>query len=134
MKGEAMNIWLPDGGNFEQMVQCFVSIGTGNPGTRPIHDSLYGLLFKDLKEIATDTEQTAKNFASHHRQMLDQRRYFRFNVDQGLQDVGLEEYDKQSIIETATWEYLEHQNQKFIMRDCARNLRTKECMIAESFS
>ena len=82
-------------------------------------------LSKTLVQITTETEETATRFIARWRQYYDLKRYFRFNVDQGLQDVGLAEYEERGTIETATHGYLEHQSQSFQVRDCVNNLRTK---------
>ncbi|PYH40041.1 phospholipase, patatin family protein, partial [Aspergillus saccharolyticus JOP 1030-1] len=50
------------------------------------------------------------------------KRYFRFNVEQGLQEVGLAEYQNQGLIEAATQGYLDHQTVDFRVRDCIENL------------
>ena len=130
---EAQNVWCPEDGRLEPMVKCFVSIGTGNPGLSSVGESVKGFL-RTLKDIATETENTAAQSLSQHRGLLDQQRYFRYNVDQGLQDVGLEEYRKQALIESATRTYLANELQKRSLRDCAKNLGTKKCAFVEDFS
>ncbi len=60
--------------------------------------------------------------------------YFRFNVEQGLQDVGLAEYKVRGIIEAATEMYLDAQVQRFEVRDCIKNLRLKQSVCIEDFS
>ena len=131
---EAQNIWCPDDGQLEPLVKCFVSIGTGNPGSAIVQDGAKEFLTQTLKEIATETERTAAKSSARHRGLLDRKRYFRYNVEQGLQDVGLEEYRKQPEIEAATLTYLASQMQKFSLRDCAQNLRIKQCVSLEDFS
>ncbi|CAE6394747.1 unnamed protein product [Rhizoctonia solani] len=58
---------------------------------------------KLLQQIATDCEQThqdiERNFTTH------QNIYFRFNVDQGMQGVGLEEWQRQGEIGAHTRTY-----------------------------
>lgn len=49
---------------------------------------------------------------------LRQKPLFRFNVQQGLQDMGLAGYEDQGLIEAATEEYLKQQEVKFRMWDC----------------
>ena len=53
------------------------------------------------------------------------QRYFRFNVEQGLQDVGLEEWKKINIIESATEGYMESPERENLVALCANNLRLK---------
>lgn len=95
---------------------------------------MFKFLSKTLVRITTETEETAARFIARWRQHYDQRRYFRFNVDQGLQDVGLAEYKEKGTIEAATYAYLEHQAQSFQIRDCVGNLRSKQSVYIEDFS
>lgn len=130
---EAQNIWCAERGQLEPMVKCLVSIGTGNPGLASIGEDIKGFL-RTLKDIATETESTAAQSLSQHRGLLDQQRYFRYNVEQGLQDVGLAEYRKQALIESATRTYLANELQKRSLRACAKNLGMKQCAVVENFS
>jgi hypothetical protein len=59
---------------------------------------------------------------------------FRLNVDQGLQNVGLDEYKKKCAMEAATEGYLAHVAQKFRVRDCIQRLRLKQSMYIEDFA
>lgn len=131
---EAQSIWRPNDGQIEPMIKCFVSVGTGNPGSAPVEEGAKDFLSKTLKDIATETERTATTSAARHRGLLDKKRYFRYNVEQGLQTVGLEEYRKRSEIEAATKAYLADQAQKFSLRDCAKNLGIKQCVSIKDFS
>ncbi|KAI9654122.1 MAG: hypothetical protein M1829_000976 [Trizodia sp. TS-e1964] len=131
---EAKNIWSPDEGNIDPMLKCFISIGTGNPGSTPIKDDVKGFLSQTLKDIATDTERKSASALANHRHLLDQNRFFRYNVDQGLQNVGLEEYRRQPEIEAATQNYLINQTQKFSLRDCAQNIGSKQSLTPLHFT
>jgi hypothetical protein len=113
------------------MLKCFISVGTGNPGLKPIADGALKFLSETLVGIATQTEDTAKLFVERHRRLLETKRYFRFNVQQGLQDVGLEEYLKEALIDSATAEYMNAQETKSATQECATNLKQKQCMYAE---
>ena len=96
--------------------------------------NLLKFLSKTLPEMATETEQTEKKFIAKWRESYDSKRYFRFNVDQGLQDVGLAEYQEQGLIEAATEGYLNHQAVRFQVRDCIQNLELKQSAYMESFA
>ena len=128
---EAQSIWSRIDGEIEPKIKCIVSIGTGNPGASSVGENVKDV-FKALTNIVTETEVTAEDFAAHHRGLLHKTRYFRYNVEQGLQAVGLEEYQKQAEIEAATRTYLKSQTQKFNIMNCANNLSMKYCM--ENFS
>ena len=129
---EGQDIWSPEG-DLAPLVKCFISIGTGNPGTSPIEDGAMKFFTKTLKEIATETEKTAEIFAKGHRDLGSQQRYFRFNVDQGLQQVGLEEYKRVKEIVSATSLYMESQHMQLRTRDCSEAMKNKECML-ENFA
>lgn len=131
---EASNIWCAETGDLKPLVKCFVSIGTGNPGKKAIEDNVLKFLSGTLVDIATQTESTEKKFIAKWRQHFDEKRYFRFNVDQGLQDVGLAEYQEQGKIDAATDGYLDHQKQVFQVRDCIQNLRLKQSVYIENYA
>ncbi|KXJ85264.1 hypothetical protein Micbo1qcDRAFT_223589 [Microdochium bolleyi] len=61
-------------------------------------------------ELATETERTAELFRQHNVSLDDDGRYFRFNVAHGLENVGLEEANKQAEIGAATRRYLQTQD------------------------
>lgn len=134
VEGEASDIWCSGTGDLKPLVKCFISVGTGNPGKKAIKDNLLKFLSKTLVEITTETEETAKKFLARWREHYDQKRYFRLNVDQGLQDVGLAEYREQGTIETATHQYLDDQQQVFRVRDCVGNLKQKQSVYLEDFA
>jgi predicted acylesterase/phospholipase RssA len=134
VEGEASNIWCSDTGELKPLVKCFVSVGTGNPGKKAIEDNILKFLSGTLVGLATQTENTEKRFIAKWRQHFDEKRYFRFNVDQGLQNVGLAEYQEQGAIEAATDGYLDHQGQEFRVRDCIQNLKSKQSVYIENFA
>lgn len=129
---EASDIWCPDTGDLKPLVKCFISIGTGKPSQKAIEDKMFKFLGDTLVRIATETEDTARKFIARRRGHYDVKRYFRFNVEQGLQDVGLEEYKERSKIEAATEFYLGDQAQKFQVRDCVKNLKQKQCVYIDA--
>ena len=91
-------------------------------------------LSKTLVRIATETEETERKFIARWAKQYDENRYFRFNVNQGLQEVGLAEYKEQGRMEAATDEYLRHQAQKSRVRDCVQNLQQKQSVYIKDFS
>jgi hypothetical protein len=69
-----------------------------------------------MVQIATETEETEeteRNFVARWAKHVDEKRYFRFNVEQGLQDIGLEEHKKNGASEAASETYLSHMAQSF---------------------
>lgn len=134
VEDEASNIWCSETADLQQQVKCFVSVGTGHPGKKAIEDKMIGFLSKTLVDLTMETERTADKFVSRWRHSFDKNRYFRFNVQQGLQEVGLAEYQEQGLIEAATEEYLTHQEQKSRMRECVSNLKQKESVCIPDFA
>lgn len=131
---EASNIWCSESRDLKPLVKCFVSIGTGHPSKKAIEDKMLKFLSKTLVGIATETEKTERRFIARWAQHFDKKRYFRFNVEQGLQDVGLAEYKELGKIQAATDEYLRHIQQKSRMGDCVLNLRDKRSVYIETFA
>ncbi|SLM34571.1 Tetratricopeptide-like helical domain [Lasallia pustulata] len=128
---EAKDIWSPKKDNVGELVKCFVSIGTGVPGMTPIASGAWKLMSQTLVEISTETEKTAENFRRRHGEMFKEKRVFRFNVQKGLEQVGLEEYEKQGIIETVTDLYMESEDHVVAVEDCAENLQAKKSPIGD---
>ena len=134
VEGEASNIWCLETGDLKRLVKCFVSVGTGNPGKKPFENSMIKFLGETVVQIATETTNTEKKFIARWAKHFDEKRYFRFDVDQGLQGIGLDEYQKKGAIESATAGYLAHTALKFRVRDCIRNLILKQSVYLEDFS
>lgn len=134
VEGEASNIWCSETGDLKPLVKCFISIGTGSPGKKAFDDSMIKFLSQTVVDIATETENIEKKFIARWAKHFDENRYFRFNVDQGLQNIGLDEYKKKGAMEAATKGYLTHTAQKFRIRDCIQNLALKQSVYIESFS
>jgi len=134
VEGEAANIWCSETGDLKPLVKCFISIGTGNPGKKAFEDNIIKFLGQTVVEIATETENTERRFIVRWAKHFDEKRYYRFNVEQGLQSIGLDEYKKQGAMEAATESYLTHMAQKFRVRDCIQNLRLKQNRTETSFA
>lgn len=134
LEGEAYNIWGSGEKDLKELVKCFVSIGTGNPGKKAFEDSIVKFLSETVVQIATETEATEKRFIEKWAKHYDSNKYFRLNVDQGLQDVGLDEYKKKGPIKAATEGYLTHVTQRFCVRDCIQNLKSKQSVYIHDFS
>ncbi|KAH7205628.1 acyl transferase/acyl hydrolase/lysophospholipase [Fusarium oxysporum] len=129
---EAREIWCPNTGNLQPLVKCFVSIGTGKLPTYNIHDRIDKFIAA-LAKMATDVEKTAEASMKRWRQNLDQGRYFRFNVDHGLQTVGMKEYKKKGEIQAATYKYLNSQVQSSSVQRCVDNLILKKKLTGLDF-
>lgn len=122
----AMDQWpAQEHGPLKDNIKCLLSIGTGRPNLEAFHDNISGIR-KTLQDLATDTDRTAKLFAQEHTDMDDEARYFRFDVDRGLQDIGLEEYEKVGAMMAATGEYVTEDHVHKRLKLCAANLAEKE--------
>ncbi|KAF9768988.1 hypothetical protein IL306_013653 [Fusarium sp. DS 682] len=131
LEEEAMEIWCPVTGNLKPLVKCFISIGTGSLSTYNIDDRVDKFVAV-LAKMATDAEKIAESSLKRWRQHYDQNRYFRFNVDHGLQSVGMKEYKKKGEIQAATYRYLDSHMQSIMVRKCVENLTLKNSEIASS--
>ncbi|TIA78959.1 hypothetical protein D6C76_03796 [Aureobasidium pullulans] len=134
VEGEATNIWSPEMRELQPLVKCFISIGTGNPGIQAFEDGVPRFLGGTVPQIATETEATDRKFIARWARHFDEKRYFRFNVEQGLQGVGLAEYKMEGAIQAASEAYLTHTGQKSRVRDCVGNLSLKQKKTDESFA
>ena len=99
---ETSHMWPPD-----TKIGCIVSIGTGVLISRDVGRGIKAL-FDKLTEMATDTEKIASDFEEEmkSRYGTEQKVYFRFNVQHGLEQVGLEEWSEMDRTKVATHDYL----------------------------
>ena len=113
---EATQLWP------SRNISCIVSIGTGIPNLRDVGATIKPL-FETLQEMATDTEDTERDVKG----MLEQRFpnqdiYFRFNVQQGLSVVGLEEWKEMHRVRTVTEAYLNDNHRQ--VKNCADQIHS----------
>ncbi|CAG8045177.1 unnamed protein product [Penicillium nalgiovense] len=123
---EAADIWCTTSRALKPLVKCLVSVGTGDAAQLPMDDNVVKFLSKTLVRLATKPESTERRFMARWSNEVKGKRYFRFNVKQGLQQVHMTEFEKQSVIESATSAYLHHASQKLQVHDCICNLEQKE--------
>ena len=106
---EAMACW----DNPTRDIECIVSIGTGKGSLKAFGRNLKQI-GQTLIDITTDTDEKATLFASDHPQYDKEgaeRRYFRFQVAQGLESVGIAEHKKIKELAAATQIYMENSDQ-----------------------
>ena len=133
---EAKDIWDSKDEQLEPMLKCVVSVGTGHPGSSAVGQKPWTIA-GTLKRIATETEATQKSFTDDHRRLTEwkDRRYYRFNVQHGLEKVKLDEHKQKGVVLAATRNYLNNdQHVKSELAHCASIMSQKECMLAEDFS
>lgn len=117
---ESSHIW-PD-----RKIGCIVSVGTGIMVSRDVGRTLEPL-FESLKAMATDTEKVAKEFEEEmkHKYGIEQQTYFRFNVQHGLEHIGLEEWKELDRTKVATQDYLKVRWTQ--VEQCASQLFRPKC-------
>lgn len=123
---EAGDIWGAQNQHLEDQVRCLVSIGTGMPSLQAFGVGLLDIA-KSLKVIATDTEEEAELFEKHHTKLFQTKRAFRFNVLQGLENIGLEEVEKWGDMKAVTRKYIQTEAVRVQLRACALHLQEQEC-------
>ncbi|KAG7289881.1 hypothetical protein NEMBOFW57_006258 [Staphylotrichum longicolle] len=119
---QAQDVW---GDQLRCSLKCLVSIGTGVPALKPVRDDVLGI-WATLKDLATETEKTAQQFHRDKSHLDNEGRYYRFNVDHGLEEIGLEESKKKKEIVAATRRYVESQAVFKQMKACANNIAGRE--------
>ncbi|CAI7636757.1 unnamed protein product [Penicillium glandicola] len=122
---EAADIWCTTSRALRPLVKCLISVGTGSHAQVPMDDNVLKFLSKTLVRMATKPESTERRFMARWSNEVKGKRYFRFNVEQGLQQVHMTDFEKQSVIESATYAYLHHSSQKVRLHDCILNLSEK---------
>jgi hypothetical protein len=100
-------------------VNCLVSIGTGIPSLQPFGDDCVDIA-TTLKEIATENEKRAKTFHNEHWDLDVRNLYFRFNVLNGLEDIGLEVASQRDAVISATNRYLDSRTVTNQMKLCGK--------------
>jgi hypothetical protein len=107
---EARSLWR----NATSRIQCLVSIGTGKSQLRDFGNNLVEVK-RTLVALATETEDTERRVYQNQENLGVGGRYFRFNVDRGMEGVVLDEYEKQGTIVAATEAYLEDPRVKAVV-------------------
>jgi hypothetical protein len=79
-----------------------LSIGTGLGDVVTIDNTRLSII-NALKKMATSSKKVAARLNARHG---DDGQYYRFNVDQGLQDITLSDWDKASKISAHTSNYI----------------------------
>ncbi|KAK4097167.1 hypothetical protein N658DRAFT_527257 [Parathielavia hyrcaniae] len=104
-------------------IGCILSLGTGLARSRSISSNLASFLKGALKML-TDAEDTAKVFSASAlgRELARTRRYFRFNVPHGMDDLQLDEWRTAERMRALTTDYLSHADSGDSILSCASAL------------
>lgn len=99
-------------------IRVVVSVGTGVPNLKEFgNDPL--AIGKTLMDISTETEVTANGFHQTNSDLDDEGRYYRFNVDKGLAEIGLDKADEIKRVKDLTDEFLKLQTNQSAIKKCA---------------
>ena len=100
---EARRVWQ----DIDARMGCILSIGTGqSPLTSWGENALE--VVDTLKGLATETEKTEKRFRMSIQGGKWSNLYFRFNVERGLEKIGLGDHNKKAELAAATRAYLDN--------------------------
>lgn len=113
-----------------RQISAIVSLGTGVAASISIGKGLASIA-KACVKISTDSEKKAEDFLESYcnENGRFRNKYFRFNVSRGLQDVGLEEWQKHDIMWSNTLSYLGKPEQRAKLSSCAQQLRLNSPVI-----
>jgi len=98
-----------------------LNIGTGSP-TSPHFAGNLADIAEAMGRILTRTENTYNEFFESHQEMAGRGLLFRFNVIQGLEHVGLDEYKEVARIVDATDTYLDDPKTCIELKACVEKL------------
>lgn len=123
---EAGRIWGDDYGKLDSnRIGCFLSIGTGFPRIARLETNALWQKISNRFQIPFEAVRVMKAIISDvnttHMDMMERLNrevYHRFNVEQGLQEVELFEYEKLQHINTDTDEYLSQKSREIV--DCVK--------------
>jgi hypothetical protein len=118
----AKQLWSTKGQrSFDENVQCIISIGTGKSVGKAFSDTLLGMN-RSIIKIATETESTAQNFARDHKELMEEHRYFRFTVSEGMGDIRLDDHKRMVGIQEMTESYINDPKVMQEFRTCIKQL------------
>ena len=106
----------------ESRLTCFASIGTGHLGLNELTDNAWEMVRETMVKIVTQTERTARDFEESHFTLFSSGRAFRFNVDHGLEAVGLDEWNQLGAIKAKTRNWLGYASHANEVGLCAKQL------------
>ncbi|CAE6451770.1 unnamed protein product, partial [Rhizoctonia solani] len=115
-------------------VSCIMSIGAGHVGTIRIPDSTYHWASltqgTKIKSMASDSERVAEEMA---KRFQGTGVYFRFNVDQGIQDIEADDWEKLSSVNAHTRAYLIKNEVRGNLDDATKAVYEKRAALAVEY-
>jgi hypothetical protein len=113
----------------DKQIACIISLGTGQPHTINVpkrsllHRFIPLDIVKAVQKIATDCEKEHQSLA--HRFDGVEKVYFRFNVEQGMQDIQLNQWEKLGDVAANTRQYIQSQPVVTQLTDAVKCLSEK---------
>ena len=114
---EARLTWTE--GVFEDKLGCIVSIGSGIVSSRGFGENFVSVT-RGLVDLARESEREAEYFSRDHPSLAPV--YFRFNVQNGLEKVGLEEWRQRNIVHAVTANYVKTETTRAELLACGELL------------
>lgn len=117
-------------------IACIVSIGTGKlPTIRLERQGVIGNIIplkvaKALTKVATDTENTHQDLQFRFKSRPNV--YFRFNVEEGMQDITLDEWNKLDDVMSHAEKYMESEDVRQKLEGSVRVLVEQEAALGVS--
>ena len=105
-------------------IGCIISIGTGWPKWTSIHSLNLHNITQACVEIALDAQGKAEDFMNDTtgKELRKAGKYFHFNVEQGMQDIEIEEWKQMEKMDAMAMDYLSLAESAEQVERCARAL------------
>jgi hypothetical protein len=126
LEDEANDILCSRKNDLTTRVACLLSIGTGRMDLNSVSDRGIVRLVEALKKEATETERTHASVLRRWHTPGQESRYFRFNVEQGLNEVKLAEFNKRDAIQAGAFAYLLRHDVRDRLQCCVEHLMTRQ--------
>ncbi|KAG9100997.1 hypothetical protein FS749_011080 [Ceratobasidium sp. UAMH 11750] len=112
---------------------CVISLDAGHPSTiqipksRPFQRLLPSKVLAAMRDIAVDSERVAQEMATRFGQVTDV--YFRLDVNQGMQNVKMSEWEKLSEVAAHTRAYTSHPEANKKIDEAVKAIRERKAAI-----
>ncbi|KAF2222994.1 acyl transferase/acyl hydrolase/lysophospholipase [Elsinoe ampelina] len=107
-------------------LNCLVSVGTGIRSLKAVGESASSL-FNTLKDIATETENTAERFQKSRTNLFQDHRCFRFSAPSGG-DIKMDKPEKSNVVAQITDDYIRKEDCFLRLQKCAEQLMHRESL------
>ncbi|KEP46808.1 putative calcium-independent phospholipase A2-gamma, partial [Rhizoctonia solani 123E] len=112
----------------DQYVSCIMSVGAGHAHTIRISNTSHRKTSLAMRAMATGSERVAEEMARRFQDTTGV--YFRFNVDQGIQDVGTGDWEKLGTVGAHTRAYLSKNEVDRGMREATKAMHDRNNALA----